>query len=59
MITLLPKEQPPPNPHGIPVADPAFHKPLYKMAKMLLKPKQRNIVKIKHKARKKRRKAFY
>jgi hypothetical protein len=31
----------PPNPKGIPIADPKFHKPLYKMMRMMIaKPKQ-------------------
>ncbi len=30
---------PPPAPQGIPVADPKFHRPLYKLMKLMLQPR--------------------
>lgn len=39
----------PPNPQGVPLADPKFHKPLYKMLGMMLKPKA-NLLKTPFKA---------
>lgn len=49
----------PPNPDGIPVAHPKFHKPLYKMMKMLIqKPKTAIKPRTKTKRLKKRTK-FY
>lgn len=56
----VPPEQPRLYPKGIPVADAGFHKPLYKMAKMLMRPKtNRQVVKISRRNRKKRHKMFY
>ena len=37
--TLTVTEQPGTIPHGIPLADPKYHKPLFKLAKLMMKPK--------------------
>lgn len=56
----VPPEEPRLYPKGIPVADSRFHKPLYKMAKMMMRRKtDRQVVKISRKLRKKRHKMFY
>lgn len=59
-VTLPASTQPPPVPHGIPLADPKYHKPLYKLAKLMMKPKTKiRAPKVKTGRRGKKKVAFH
>lgn len=56
----LPLEKTSPVPHGIPVADPKYGKPLYKLARLMMKPKaKRGLPKVKSGRKGKKKVAFH
>jgi len=56
-IPQFPNYQPP-NPKGIPVADPKFGKPLYKLMKVMLKPRTQT-VRMTHRTKPREKKVKY